>query len=149
MALPTSGLITMAQVNTELGYASNAYITLNDTAVRTLAGVASGSISMSNLHGKSSEPPMGVWYYSLTEPSFRVVFDSWSAPSNRSAYVISYNGTSIVGGTLLQDGGGRTYIEVNGFRYTRGLTVMYTDVDDYDYYKICKTSAGIGAPTET
>jgi hypothetical protein len=44
----------MAQVNTELGYASNAYITLNDSAVRTLAGKATGAISMSDLHGKSA-----------------------------------------------------------------------------------------------
>ena len=44
----------MSQVNTELGLSSTALISLNDTAVRTLAGVSSGQISMSNLWGKSA-----------------------------------------------------------------------------------------------
>lgn len=53
MTLPT-GTISMSQVNTELGYASTATISLNDAAVRSLAGVPSGAISMSNLQGKSN-----------------------------------------------------------------------------------------------
>lgn len=44
----------MSQVNTELGYSSTATISLNDAAVRSLAGVPSGAISMQNLQGKSS-----------------------------------------------------------------------------------------------
>lgn len=54
MALPGSGAISLSQVNTELGLAANTAISLNQTNVRNLAGVASGTISMSNLHGKSS-----------------------------------------------------------------------------------------------
>lgn len=53
MALPT-GTISMSQVNTELGRSSTATISLGETAVRTLAGVASGAISMNNLRGKSN-----------------------------------------------------------------------------------------------
>ena len=53
MALPTT-TISMSQVNTELGRSATASINLNETAVRTLAGVASGAISMDNLRGKSS-----------------------------------------------------------------------------------------------
>ena len=48
----------MSQVNTELGYASNAQISLNDAAVRALAGVPSGAISLDNLHGKSNIYPV-------------------------------------------------------------------------------------------
>jgi hypothetical protein len=44
----------MSQVNTELGRSSTASINLNETAVRTLAGVPSGAISMDNLRGKSA-----------------------------------------------------------------------------------------------
>jgi len=44
----------MSQVNTELGRSSTATISLGETAVRTLAGVASGAISMNNLRGKSN-----------------------------------------------------------------------------------------------
>src|SRR5690606_17187083 len=56
MALPSSGVISLSQVNVELGKAATAAITMNDSAVRTLAGVSSGAISMSNLHGKSNIP---------------------------------------------------------------------------------------------
>lgn len=45
----------MSQVNTELGYSSTTTISLNQTAVRTLAGVTSGTISMNNLRGKSNQ----------------------------------------------------------------------------------------------
>ena len=43
MTLPT-GTISMANVNVELGRSSTASINLNETDVRTLAGVASGTI---------------------------------------------------------------------------------------------------------
>jgi len=44
----------MSQVNSELGRSATATISLNETAVRNLAGVGSGTISMSNLQGKSN-----------------------------------------------------------------------------------------------
>ncbi len=44
----------MGQVNTELGRSATATISLGETAVRTLAGVPSGTISMDNLRGKSN-----------------------------------------------------------------------------------------------
>ncbi len=56
MTLPSSGPISFSQINTELGKASNATISLNDGDVRNLAGKASGAISMSDLLGKSSGP---------------------------------------------------------------------------------------------
>ena len=54
MALPSSGTISLNQVNAELKKSATAAISMNDSAVRALAGVASGAISMSNLLGKSS-----------------------------------------------------------------------------------------------
>jgi len=53
MTLPT-GQISMSQVNTELGNPTTTQISLNQAPVRTLAGVPSGQISMSNLQGKSN-----------------------------------------------------------------------------------------------
>lgn len=53
MATP-SGTISLSDVNTELGLSPTAVITMNDAAVRTLAGVPSGAISMQNLQNKSN-----------------------------------------------------------------------------------------------
>lgn len=54
MALPASGQISLSQVAVELGRASNATTSLGESAVRSLAGVPSGAISLDNLHGKSA-----------------------------------------------------------------------------------------------
>lgn len=63
MTLPT-GQISMSQVNTELGKSSTALITLNDAAVRSLAGKASGAISMNDLRGKSANTVSSLTYNS-------------------------------------------------------------------------------------
>lgn len=57
MALPT-GTISLSQVNSELGRSPTQSINLNDTAVRSLAGKASGAISMNDLRGKSAVQPL-------------------------------------------------------------------------------------------
>lgn len=54
MTLPASGQISMSQINTELGFSATAQISLNTTAVRTLAGVPSGQIDLNDFWGKSS-----------------------------------------------------------------------------------------------
>lgn len=54
MPLPASGAISLSQVNTELGRSATASISMNDSAVRGLAGRGSGTISMSDLRGKSA-----------------------------------------------------------------------------------------------
>lgn len=53
MPTPT-GTIGLSDVNAELNLSPTALITMNDAAVRTLAGVPSGVISMNNLRGKSN-----------------------------------------------------------------------------------------------
>jgi len=60
MSLPSSGQISMGQVDTELGLSSTAQVSLNDSAVRTLFGVSSGQISMSSGYGKSSYVTSGL-----------------------------------------------------------------------------------------
>ena len=50
----TSGGLNRS-VNLELGRSATATINMNESAVRTLAGVPSGAISMSNFYGKSNE----------------------------------------------------------------------------------------------
>lgn len=53
MSLPTTGPISLGQVNTELKRPATQTISLNDGQVRQLAGRPSGAISMSDLRGKS------------------------------------------------------------------------------------------------
>lgn len=54
MALPSSGQITLNQVNVELGNSGTAQIGMGDAAVRGLFDVASGEIEMSDGYGKSN-----------------------------------------------------------------------------------------------
>ena len=60
MALNPSGQISIGgptvgqSINLELGLAQNANSSLNQTNFRTLAGIPSGTISLSNFYGKSN-----------------------------------------------------------------------------------------------
>ncbi len=59
MALQSSGTIDLSDVNVELGNSSTSTITLGSSAVRTLFGVASGVISLSDGYGASSTSFVG------------------------------------------------------------------------------------------
>ena len=75
MTLPVSGnSIKMSQVDTELNLSSTAQLNLGASSVRTLFGVASGQISLSNGYGKQNIPA--------------VILSGWQYP------VYSFNGTS-------------------------------------------------------
>ena len=54
MALPASGAISFRDINVELNLSPTAQISLNDAAVRTLFGIASGAIAMGAGYGKSN-----------------------------------------------------------------------------------------------
>ena len=81
MTMPASGPISLGQANTELGFSATALITMNDAALRTLAGVGgSGTTwSMNSLYGKSavtislasisSNQPFEALPFSAGEPS--------------------------------------------------------------------------------
>jgi hypothetical protein len=67
MTLQSSGAISLCNVATELGRASGTMTSLVEAAVRSLAGVVSGPISLSGLYGKSSE---SFWHASLGAGAF-------------------------------------------------------------------------------
>lgn len=55
MTLPVSpNPISLSQVNVDLNKAANALISLNDSVVRSLFGVPSGTISLSQGYGKKA-----------------------------------------------------------------------------------------------
>ena len=53
MALPSSGIISLNAVNTELGKLPTSQISLNDSDVRGLLAKPSGQISLADAYGKS------------------------------------------------------------------------------------------------
>jgi hypothetical protein len=55
MTLPASGPISFNNINVELGVSGTTQASLGQTSYRTLAGVASGQISMSNFYGKANQ----------------------------------------------------------------------------------------------
>ena len=72
MTLQTSGPISLGNVAVELGRSSTTTTSLGEAAVRSLASVTSGPISLSNLYGKSNE---SFWYatFGSTVVSFTVL----------------------------------------------------------------------------
>jgi len=54
MALQSSGAISINNINVELGQSGTTSSSLGQASFRTLAGVASGTISMSDFYGKSN-----------------------------------------------------------------------------------------------
>jgi len=54
MTLPVSGAISFNAINVELGVAGTTNANINQTSYRTLAGVPSGTIALSNFYGKSN-----------------------------------------------------------------------------------------------
>jgi hypothetical protein len=68
MTLPVSGnVIKFSQINTELGLSSTAAINFSNTVVRTLLGVPSGVIKISDGYGKSNRTAIAVTYSSTTQ----------------------------------------------------------------------------------
>jgi hypothetical protein len=67
VTLQSSGAISLGNVANELGRISGTTTSLGEAAVRSLAGVASGPISLSSLYGKSSER---FWHASLGASAF-------------------------------------------------------------------------------
>lgn len=57
MTLPSSGTISLSQVDVELGGNGSSLIGLGDPNVRALANVPTGTIALSDLYGKSAASP--------------------------------------------------------------------------------------------
>lgn len=103
MTLPASpNAISLNQVNVELGLSGTATISMNDAAVRTLAGVGgSGTIiSMSNLHGKSN-----IVTYNLTA----IAADTANYNLRSAAIAAGWNGTTPINLTATINATRRVY----------------------------------------
>jgi len=89
MTLNASGPISLGgatvgqSINLELGNAATAVASINSTPFRTLAGVASGTITLSNFYGKSAGS-----YWALTS----------NVTTLRRGFAVSVNGILCIGG---------------------------------------------------
>lgn len=121
MTLAASGLISLGgststrSINLELGRAATAQISLGETAVRTLAGVATGAISVNNFYGKSNGvTPVGV--ATAAAPifyGFDAGTDSWTA----TGATISAAGGILTVNSTSTDPIIRRTVSISGFRY--------------------------------
>lgn len=87
MTLPASGMISMSDVNVELGRYAGTNASLNDTDIRNLFGVNSGQISLSNGYGKSN----GYRYVRFSITAIR----SWYDYMQISELVLRQGGTNL------------------------------------------------------
>jgi hypothetical protein len=94
------GATTGQSINLELGQAATALASINATNFRTLAGVASGQISLSNFYGKSNYTYFNnVITNQGANPLFSIAADSSNnvyafgseSAGNQNEYVVKYN----------------------------------------------------------
>jgi GLEYA domain len=123
------GSTTTRSVNLELGRTATAQISFNEAAVRSLAGISSGAISMSSFYGKASTiTPVGVTtagapiFY-----GFNASTDSWTASGatiSATGGILTVNSTSvdpIIRRTVSFAGSRYPYVEVF-LRRSTGVT---------------------------
>lgn len=103
MALPSSGSISLSQVNVELKKSATAAISMGDSAVRALAKKTSGAISMSDLRGKSAE----VKYTNTVNRTQASIHALMGSPTAVTTYIFENTATISAasrGGWALQTG---------------------------------------------
>lgn len=88
MTLPVSGAISFNNINVELGVSGTTQASLGQTSYRTLAGVASGQISMSNFYGKANQF------------AFTISSNTTNANLRTLALAAGWNGTTKVVATI-------------------------------------------------
>jgi hypothetical protein len=117
MTLPLSGAISLNQVNVELGLSGTTTISMNQASVRTLFGVPSGAISMSDGYGKSNAF------------SFTISSNQTNANLRTLAVAAGWPGTSAVNATInsgiyiSSNGTGTPALTVNG-SFPNGVSLI-------------------------
>ena len=124
MVLPSSGSITMGQINDELGRPVTQSINLNDPEVRDLAEKPSGAISMSDFYGKTGETGKGGDKYAQPDGYTYHIFNSpgpfrWNGPSSTQIQYILIGGGGGGGGGN-GGGGAGAYLEFSPITMSKG-----------------------------
>jgi hypothetical protein len=154
MALNTTGAISLAgatagqSIALELGLGTSTQISLNDTAVRTLAGVLSGAIIMpTNFYGKSNVTGYTRVMFAFGDTSNLANYVAITNVTSNTGVVagdITYSGVTVKGNTAGAQYGGDKGIYAYGFSSSNSNTknlVSNTGV-------MAATVAGIGQVRE-
>lgn len=97
MALPSSGPISLYDVNVELGVSGTATRSLNDATTRTLFGIASGAIDLNTGRGKSNAYPAQVLTYNGTDRAGSTAV----TVETSTGFTVSVAGSTTIVGTRL------------------------------------------------
>ena len=103
MALATSGTMSIGgttanrSINLELGRSATATSSLGESALRTLAGVSSGAISMSNFYGKSSAETQTVTVGTFYDGTAYIPSTSWGYGQSQGYGSVSDGTLGVVG----------------------------------------------------
>jgi hypothetical protein len=121
MTLPASGAISFNAINVELGVAGTTTANINQASYRTLAGVPSGTIALSNFYGKSNRAAISYTYSASTANASLNVTSIGGYSAGTSDITITVNagiylystGTGTPGLTLSGGSSGDTITLVN------------------------------------
>ena len=146
MALPASGAISFNNINTELAVSGTTQRGLNDAAVRTLFGQASGAVDMNTGHGKSNS-------INLTVASNTANYNIRTAAGNPSG-VVTVNVT-VNSGVWVYDGANATWGMYTGTGWAAGSVINIINNGkivgyggyggSYNAYVMAQTNGGPGA----
>jgi hypothetical protein len=129
MSLPLSGIISLGSIGSELGYALNTPISLNDTAVRNLLEITSGTVGLNHAYGKTNKPPVFSFNDILSSDSqnynlqIRAQAAGWDlivpikavVTINSGVYLYGTNGPAFDTGSAVLPVGSELLIVNNGF----------------------------------
>lgn len=140
MTLPSSGPISLGDVNIELQLSGTATISLNDSLVRTLAGVptAGSLISMSDLLGKSYRPTAQIKSWSSYAASSTGFTGSFST-QNGKLYLLDVSSEGFMGAYFTAVAG-----MTAGFT-NNGPTSFFYAVGDGSTLSVSASKSGTGS----
>lgn len=119
MTLPASGAISFNAINVELGQAGTTQASIGQSSYRTLAGVPSGQISLSDFYGKSNRVTINLVISSNTLNYNIFNNKGGTYVAGKSDIIVTVNSGVVVGATIASGNAGMD----TGTGWTSGDTI--------------------------